>query len=337
MIFASARNGHPDGELLLVHPNRLQAVSLQKLLPNLEAVRHLRTLLENWSLALPYVQEIDDQLRRSQISQVHILDLRQCCLMACMPRTWLFADGSAFLHHIKLVRKARGAEMPPNFLSVPLIYQGESGHFLGPQDPIPQRDESDGTDFEGEIGVFTDYVPLGCNAEKAGNLIRLVTLINDISLRHLIPSELAMGFGFFVSKPQSALAPFAVTLDELHPFWRDHRLHLPLRVTLNGERFGQADAGRMHFSFAQIIAHAAQTRPLVAGTLIGSGTVSNEEPDKGFSCIVEKRTQEQLLHGQPLTPYLRQGDRVRIEVLAPEGNVSLFGAIDQVVQKLTNF
>lgn len=331
MIFASRKTlASRDGELLLVHPDRKHAISLSPIAPS------LRALLESWSEMLPSVSALDEKLRSGKLPKNYpLLSLQEIELASCLPRTWLFADGSAYLNHIQLVRKARGAEMPPDFLTNPLLYQAECGSFLGPREPIPQVDISHGTDFEAEVGVILDDVPMGVTADQALQHIRLVTLINDVSLRGLIPKELAMGFGFFVSKPQKALAPFAVTPDELLPYWREGRLHLDMEVDWNGERFGRANAGEMHFHFGQIIAHAAQTRPLVAGTLIGSGTVSNAQGNRGYSCIVEKRTVEQLESGQASTRFLHPGDRVQIRMRHPETGVSLFGEIDQTVISLS--
>ena len=327
MIFASRKSlTSPDGELLLVHPDRKQAISLSALVPS------LRVLLENWEELLPSVSALDQKLRQGELpKKFPIVSLSEIELAACLPRTWLFADGSAYLNHIQLVRKARGAEMPPDFLTTPLLYQAESSSFLGPKDIIPQVDVAHGTDFEAEVGVILDDVPMGVSAEQALQHIRLVTLINDVSLRGLIPKELAMGFGFFVSKPQKALAPFALTLDELLPHWRDGRLYLDMEVDWNDEPFGRAHAGEMHFHFGEIIAHAAQTRPLVAGTLIGSGTVSNVQGNKGYSCIVEKRVVEQINSGQAATRFLQPGDRVHIRMRCPERGISLFGDIEQTV------
>jgi fumarylacetoacetate (FAA) hydrolase len=244
----------------------------------------------------------------------------------------LFADGSAFIHHIKLVRKARNAALPETLLTVPLMYQAESGHFLAPTEDIPQRDFAHGTDFEAEVGVILDEVPMGTSPEEALKKIRLVVLINDVSLRGLIPEELAQGFGFFQSKPTKALSPFALTLDELGEAWKDGRIHLPLHVQYNGEFFGKANAGAMHFHFGQLISHAARTRTLVAGTLIGSGTVANEDPSMGSSCLAEKRTLETINQGVAKTPFMKVGDTIRIWMENSSGQ-NLFGQIFQKVQK----
>lgn len=329
MIFASQYLEHDlDGRLLLVHPNRKVAIDVSGIVPN------LRLLLEKWADFSAILEEKNKELKQGS-QKLPLLELSSLSLTACLPRTWLFVDGSAFIHHIKLVRKARQAEPPATLLTVPLVYQAESGSFLAPTDDIPQVDFAHGTDFEAEVGVFTERVEMGTSAEEALTKIRLVTLINDISLRGLIPQELAQGFGFFVSKPQKTLSPFAVTPDELGESWKAGRLHLPLNVTLNGQTFGRANAGEMHFHFGQLIAHVAQTRPLVAGSLIGSGTVSNEDSSVGSSCLVEKRTLEILEKGAAETPYLKVGDQVKIWMDSPTEQISIFGEINQKVKAVT--
>jgi fumarylacetoacetate (FAA) hydrolase len=246
------------------------------------------------------------------------------------------------VNHVELVRKARGAEMPASFWTDPLIYQGGSDGFLGPRDPVPMADESWGIDFEGEVVVILGDVPMGATAEEAAAAIRLVALVNDISLRNLIPGELSKGFGFFQSKPSSALSPVAVTPDDLEGAWDGRKLHLPLLSALNGQPFGRPDAGvDMTFDFPTLIAHAAKTRPLGAGTIIGSGTVSNKDKDGGpgkpitdgglgYSCIAEQRTVETIVTGQAKTPFMRFGDTIRIE-MKDRGGHSIFGAIEQEI------
>ena len=246
------------------------------------------------------------------------------------------------MNHVELVRKARGAEMPPSFWTDPLMYQGGSDSFLGPRDPIPMADAAWGIDFEAEVAIVTDDVPMGVRAEAARGHVKLVMLVNDVSLRNLIPAELAKGFGFFQSKPSSAFSPIALTPEELGASWDGGKVHLPLVTHLNGQLFGKPNAGiDMTFDFGQLIAHAARTRPLAAGTIIGSGTISNKGADggpgrpvaeggAGYSCIAEQRTIETLLSGGAKTPFLKFGDRVRIEMLDADGN-SLFGAIEQEV------
>ncbi len=325
MILGSLQSSSLDGELIVIHPNRKQAVRATGIAPN------LREALEHWSESEPKLKELDKSLRAG--SAKGVFDLQEDKMHSALPRTWMFADGSAFIHHIKLVRKARNAEPPETLYTVPLIYQAESGRFLAPRADIPQVDFSHGTDFEAEVGVIVDHVPMGISAEEALQKIRLFVLINDVSLRGLIPAELAQGFGFFVSKPNKALSPFALTPDELGSAWRDGRVHLPLRVELNGEFFGRANAGEMHFHFGQLIAHAAQTRDIAAGSLIGSGTVANEDPSVGSSCLAEKRTIEQINKGKPETPFMKSGDRVKIWMEDSKGQ-SLFGTIEQKVEAI---
>jgi fumarylacetoacetate (FAA) hydrolase len=248
-----------------------------------------------------------------------------------MPRAYEFVDGSAYLPHVARVRRARGAEVPESFYVDPLMYQAVSAGFLGPNDSIPVSDESFGIDLEAEVVIVTDDVPMGVSAEEAASHIQLIGLINDVSLRGLIPGELAKGFGFLQSKPRSALSPVFVTPDELGDAWRENKVHLPLLTHYNGDWFGAPEAGvDMQFDFAQLVAHAARTRPLSAGTLVGSGTVANEDTSLGASCFAEKRTVETLADGKPSTPFMKFGDRVRIEMLDGEGR-SIFGAIDQRV------
>jgi fumarylacetoacetate (FAA) hydrolase len=264
---------------------------------------------------------------------------------APLPRAYQWADGSAYVNHVELVRKARGAEMPASFWTDPLMYQGGSDGFLGPRDPIPLADEAWGCDFEAEVAVIVDDVPQGVSAAAARQHIKLVVLVNDVSLRGLVPGELAKGFGFFQSKPASALSPLALTPDELGAAWDGAKLSLPIEVWRNGEPFGRPNAGLdMTFDFGQLIAHAARTRSLCAGSIVGSGTVSNKEGDgpgrpvaeggAGYACIAEQRTVETLLHGQPKTPFLKVGEEVRIEMRDQAGR-SLFGAIAQRVERYT--
>jgi fumarylacetoacetate (FAA) hydrolase len=241
-------------------------------------------------------------------------------------------DGSAYLPHVERVRRARGAEVPESFYEDPLMYQATSAGFLGPRDPVPVASEDYGIDFEAEVVVVTDDVPMAVSAEQAAEHIQLVGLVNDVSLRNLIPAELAKGFGFLQSKPRSALSPVLVTPDELGSAWRDCVLHLPLLSWLNGERFGAPDAGvDMQFSFAQLVAHAARTRPLTAGTIVGSGTIANQDESVGASCLAERRMLEIIADGKPTTPFMQYGDRIRIEMLDASGE-SIFGAIEQTIQ-----
>lgn len=315
-------NSNRDGELIVVSRDLRLAARAQSVVPT------LREAIEDWEKFKPELQKIYNDLNLGECKQSFELD--ESKLHSPLPRAFQWADGSAFLHHVRLVRKARGADLPESLLTTPLMYQGGSDDFLAPQDGIPQVDFSHGTDFEGEVAVVTGDVPMGVAADKALGSILLVMIVNDVSLRGLIPEELAAGFGFFQSKPSSAFAPIAVTPDELGEFWKEGRLHLPLKVELNGEFFGCANAGEMHFHFGQLIAHAARTRRLRAGTIIGSGTVSNEDPSKGSSCLAEKRMIEKINEGIIKTPFMKMGDSVKIEMLLPNGE-NIFGTICQKV------
>lgn len=275
--------------------------------------------------------DLSTVLKESEVSNAFDLDVHN--LAAVLPRAPQFVDGSAYLAHVERVRKARGAEMPPSFLNDPLMYQAVSDGFLAPTEPICVASEDYGIDFESEVGVVVDDVPMGVTPVEAEKHIKLVLLINDVSLRNLIPAELAKGFGFLQSKPRSALSPIAVTPDELGVAWQNGKVHLPLVTHLNGKLFGEPNAGvDMQFSFPQLIAHAAKTRPLAAGTLIGSGTVANQDDSKGSSCLAEKRVLEIIKEGKPKTPFMKFGDTVRIEMFDAKG-ASVFGAIEQTVEK----
>ena len=316
---------NPDGELIVVSQDLQKAVKATSIAPS------LREAIENWDEVKPKLETLSQELSSGKLKEAFQINEKD--LHSCLPRTWLFADGSAFIHHIKLVRKARNAALPETLETVPLMYQAESGQFLASTDDIPQIDFAHGTDFESEVGVITDFVPMGTTAEKALEHIKLIVLINDVSLRGLIPAELAQGFGFFQSKPQKALTPFAITPDELGEAYQSGRVHLPLNVKLNNEVFGQPNAKEMHFHFGQLIAHAAKTRNLAAGTLIGSGTVSNENSKLGSGCLVEKRTIEQIEKGSPTTSFMKDGDTVEIWMEDKNGK-SIFGRIFQKVKKV---
>lgn len=322
MKFASKKNSklktnQKDGELCLVSQDLKCAVSVAHIVPS------LREALEDWDTYLPEFRRAEQLLTRGAPS---IFKFEQTEFHSCLPRTWLFADGSAFINHIKLVRKARNAALPETLETVPLMYQAESGEFLDPNSNFPQIDFSHGTDFEAEVGVICDFVPMGTSPSEALKHIRLITILNDVSLRGLIPAELAQGFGFFQSKPNKILAPIAVTPDELGSDWKNGRLHLPLNINFNGENFGKPQAGEMHFHFGDLISHAAKTRNLAAGTLLGSGTVSNENSKVGCGCLVEKRTIEQIELGSPKTPFMKVGDQVHIWMETPQGQ-NIFGDI----------
>ncbi len=312
-----------DGELVVVSSDNQFYVSAR------EVTSSLLSAFENWNDIEPKLKKIFQDLNAGKIlDQIKITD--QNIFLSVLPRTWLFADGSAFIHHIKLVRQARKAPLPETILTVPLMYQAESGMFLSPLDSIPQVDFAHGTDFEAEVGVIVDHVPMGVSAAEALKHIKLIVILNDVTLRGLIPAELANGFGFFQSKPNKTLSPYAVTPDELGDSWKDGRVHLPLNVKYNDQFFGKANAGEMHFHFGELVAHAAKTRPLAAGSLIGSGTVSNENPDVGSSCLVEKRMIEQISNGEMKTPFMKIGDSVHIQMLDSKGH-DIFGVIHQKV------
>ena len=319
----SLRSGR-DGRLIVVSRDLERAVEVGEIAGTLQAA------LENWSKLAPALTEVSAELERGAASDAFALDVEQ--LASPLPRAYQWADGSAYVNHVELVRKARGAEMPESFWTDPLIYQGGSDGFLGPREPIRMASEDWGIDFEGEVVVIVDDVPMGASPAQAGERIQLVGIVNDVSLRNLIPGELAKGFGFFQGKPASAFAPVFVTPDELGAAWDGAKLHLPLVVHLNGKLFGEPNAGvDMTFDFPTLIAHAARTRALGAGTILGSGTVSNVDRSKGSCCIAERRMLETLEAGEPRTPFLRFGDRVRMEMLDERGR-SIFGAIDQQVE-----
>lgn len=312
-----------DGKLCLVNQTLTTAVLATHIVPTFQQA------IEEWHNVEQELIELNAALHQGTAQNIFTFDPK---LMASpLPRAFQWADGSAYVNHVELVRKARGAQIPENFWTSPLMYQGGSDSFLGPTDPITGLDESFGIDFEAEVAVITDDVPMGIDAKSAERHIRFILLVNDVSLRNLIPDELAKGFGFFQSKPSSSFSPLALTPDELTPYWDGKRLHRPLKSYLNGVLFGEPDAGTdMTFSFPELIAHAAKTRPLCAGTIIGSGTVSNLDRSKGSSCIAEKRMLEIISDGKPITPFMRKGDTIRITMEDDLGQ-SLFGSIHQEV------
>lgn len=289
----------------------------------------LRLALQSWDTAEAELREIEAKLNRGKWPETVALQDQK--ILSPLPRAWAFMDGSAYLQHIILVRKARGAEPPEDMKVVPLMYQGLSDGFLAPTEDIPIIDEAYGLDLEGEVGVLLDDVPLGVTAQDAISHIKLLVLINDVTLRNLIPRELQAGFGFFQSKPASSFAPFAITPDECGDAWREGRLHLPLTCRLNGRVIGTPNAGEMHFSFGDLIAHAARTRNLASGSILGGGTVSNEPESAGVACLAETRMREKILTGQMTTPFLRVGDKVEIEMF--QGKRNLFGTISQTVRE----
>jgi fumarylacetoacetate (FAA) hydrolase len=333
MKLASLKNGRRDGALHVVDRALKRAVPVTE-------IATLQAALDDWAHAEPILQKVSQRLNDGQLDGSVAFEQQAC--LSPLPRAFQWADGSAYVNHVALVRQARGAELPKSFWTDPLMYQGGSDAFLAPHDPIPLQDPSWGGDFEAEVAVVTGDVPPGASTAIAAAQIRLIMLVNDVSLRGLIPGELAKGFGFFQSKPASAFSPVAVTPDELGAAWDGKRLSLPLRSSLNNDLFGCPDAGTdMTFDFPTLIAHAAKTRALCAGSIIGSGTVSNRDADggpgkliaeggRGYSCIAERRMVETIQTGNPVTPFLRRGDRMRIEMLDKTG-ASIFGAIDQVV------
>jgi fumarylacetoacetate (FAA) hydrolase len=322
MRLATMRDGTRDGRLAVVRRDGLAVADGSGIAPPLQAA------LDRWAEAEPRLRALCQELDAGRVAGVPF-DPR--AVLAPLPRAYEWIDGSTYLNHVRLVRKARGAEVPPTLTTDPLVYQGGSGVLLGPTDPIPLGDPAWGLDFEGEVVAITGDVPLGTRPGDALQHVRLLCLANDLSLRNLIPAELAKGFGFFQSKPPTAFSPFAVTPDELGPAWRDGRVHLRLVVKLNGAVVGDLEAGpEMHFSFADLLAHVTRTRALTAGTLLGSGTLSNEDPARGVSCLAERRTRELLDSGEARTPFLAAGDRVEISMAGPDGQ-DLFGRIDQRV------
>lgn len=331
MKLASLKGGR-DGRLVVVSNDLTRCASAASVAATLQAA------LDDWANARPVLEVIADEL---DAGGGETFDQAACA--SPLPRAYQWADGSAYVNHVELVRKARGAEMPASFWTDPLMYQGGSDSFLGPREDIPMADEAWGIDFEAEVTVVTDDVPMGVSAADAVKHIQLIMLVNDVSLRNLIPGELGKGFGFFQSKPSSAFSPIAITPDELGASWSDAKVHLPLLSTLNDKVIGKPEAGvDMTFDFGQLIAHAAKSRPLSAGCIIGSGTVSNKLDDGpgkhiddggvGYSCIAEIRTIETINDGKPSTSFMQFGDSIRIEMNDANG-ASIFGTIDQVVTK----
>lgn len=335
MKLATMKNATRDGQLIVVSRDLSRYVVVDAI------ANTLQQALDNWSEVAPKLEEISTELNDGEREDAAIFEANLC--ESPLPRAYQWADGSAYVNHVELVRKARGAEIPESFWTDPLMYQGGSDDFIGPKDDIPLPSDEWGVDFEAEVAIITDDVPMAVKAEDAGKHIKLLMLVNDVSLRGLIPGELAKGFGFFQSKPASAFSPVAVTPDELGDKWHFNKLHLPLLSTYNGKSFGKPQAGEdMTFDFAQLIAHAAKSRNLGAGAIIGSGTVSNkqgtehgtsiEEGGVGYSCIAEVRMIETIRDGKPSTEFMRFGDHIKIDMLDESGN-SIFGSIDQTVIK----
>jgi len=326
MKLASLKEGGRDGTLVVVSRDLQRAVRAAGIAPTLQAA------LDDWSNAAPRLNALSDALNAGSAADAFALDVDK--LAAPLPRAYEFVDGSAYLPHVERVRRARGAEVPKSFYTDPLMYQATSAGFLGPHDDVVVPSEDYGIDLEAEVIVITDDVPMAATPAEASEHIQLVGLINDVSLRGLIPGELAKGFGFLQSKPRSALSPVLVTPDELGEAWQGDKLHLPMRTWLNGAWFGAAECGvDMQFSFAELVAHVAKTRPLTAGTIVGSGTIANEDTSLGASCLAEQRTVETLRDGKPATPFLKYGDTLRIEITDQAG-ASIFGAIEQRIVPL---
>ncbi|WP_396270230.1 fumarylacetoacetate hydrolase family protein [Ideonella sp.] len=323
MKLATYKDGSRDGQLVVVSRDLSTAHYANGIATRLQQV------LDDWNFLSPQLEDLYTTLNHGKARHAFAFEPRQC--MAPLPRAYQWADGSAYLNHVELVRKARGADMPESYFGDPLMYQGGSDDFLGPCDDAVFPNLDWGVDFEAEVAVITGDVPMGTSPSEALDGVRLMLLANDWSLRHLIPAELAKGFGFFQSKPATAFSPVAVTPDELGDAWQGGRMHLTLQSTWNGRKVGQCEAGpEMTFHFGQLIAHIAKTRNVRAGSIVGSGTVSNKDWTKGFSCIAEKRAIEMIEHGEAKTAFMQYGDTIRIEVKGPDGQ-SLFGAIDQTV------
>ena len=334
MKFATYKDGSRDGQLVVVSRDLGSAHYATGIASRLQQV------LDDWNFLSPQLQDLYDSLNRGNARHAFPFDPAQC--MAPLPRAYQWADGSVYINHVELVRKARNSEVPATFYTDPLMYQGGSDDFIGPRDPVVVPSEAFGIDFEAEIAVVTADVKMGTSPDDAIDGIRLLMLVNDVSLRNLIPAELAKGFGFFQSKPATAFSPVAVTPDELGDAWTGGRVHLPLQSTWNGRKVGMCDAGEeMTFHFGQLIAHIAKTRNVRAGSIVGSGTVSNKGVEvngtlqwpKGYSCIAEKRCIETILDGQPSTEFMKFGDTIKIEMKGKDG-ASIFGAIDQEIAPL---
>lgn len=323
MKLATLKNGTRDGQLIVVNKNLSKAV----LVP--DVARTLQQALDEWDKHSPVLKNIYNDLNNNKLTNIFDFDVHQ--VLSPLPRAYQWADGSAYVNHVELVRKARGAEMPANFWTDPLMYQGGSDKFLSPTEDILVKKLDYGVDFEAEVAVITKDVPMACDNKTAEDSIVLFMLVNDVSLRNLIPNEIAKGFGFFHSKPSSSFSPVAVTVDELGDAWKDGKVHLPLVSTLNAKIFGSPNAGvDMTFNFPTLIAHAAKTRELSAGSIIGSGTISNKDRSAGSSCIAEKRMLETISTGEPATSFMQADDVIKIEMFDNNNN-SIFGAIEQKV------
>ncbi len=326
MKLATYKDGSRDGQLVVVSRDLSTAHYATGIASKMQQV------LDDWNFISPQLQDLYETLNSGKARHAFPFEPSQC--MAPLPRAYQWADGSAFINHVELVRKARNSEVPDTFYTDPLMYQGGSDDFIGPRDDVVVASEAFGIDFEAEIAVITADVGMGTSPQKAIDSVRLVMLANDVSLRNLIPAELAKGFGFFQSKPATAFSPVAVTIDELGDAWQGGRLHMTLQSTWNGRKVGMVDAGpEMTFHFGQLIAHICKTRNVRAGSIIGSGTVSNKDWTHGYSCIAEKRAIETIEGGAPVTEFMKFGDTIRIEAKAKDGQ-SVFGAIEQKVAML---
>tara|TARA_B100000674_G_scaffold14357_1_gene10471 strand:- start:186 stop:1193 length:1008 start_codon:yes stop_codon:yes gene_type:complete len=324
MKLASLKSKSRDGELVVVSRDLSRATKVKDIAPTLQFA------LDHWDECAIELVNVSNQLNEGGLAE-ESFQLDTELLESPLPRAYQWADGSAYVNHVELVRKARGAVMPEDFWTNPLMYQGGSDDFIGPRDDIVALNESWGIDFEAEVAVITDDVPMGINADDAGKHIKLIMILNDVSLRGLIPGELSKGFGFYQSKPATAFSPVCVTPDELGDVWDGEKVHLPLITHYNGKLFGQPRCEEdMTFNFKELIAHAAKTRNLRTGTIIGSGTISNLDRSRGSSCLAEKRMLEKIAEGEFKTPFMKHGDHVKIEMLDTAGN-SIFGAIDQKV------
>ena len=320
MKLATLRNGSRDGQLVVVSRDLTRVLPVQKIAATLQEA------LDDWVRCAPLLREVAESIEQGGTPAAAFQIDRA---LAPLPRAYQWVDGSAYVNHVELVRKARGAEMPASFWTDPLVYQGGSDDFLGPTEEVAVMSEEFGIDLEGEVAVITDDVPMGTTPHQASEHIKLLMLVNDWSLRNLIPAELGKGFGFYQSKPSTAFSPVAVTPDELGEAWDGGKINLPLTVEINGAPFGKPEAGvDMTFDFPRLIAHITKTRNARAGTIVGSGTISNYDRSRGSACLAERRTLELIEHGKPVTPFLKFGDRVRIEMLDASGK-SVFGAIDQ--------
>lgn len=328
MKLASLKGPTRDGTLLVVNRDLTRAIRATGVAPTLQHA------LEHWDQVAPRLEDVAKSLENGH--ERHALDFQEAlangAVAAPLPRAYEWLDGSAYLTHVERVRRARGAKVPESFYTDPLMYQGGAGSMMGPRDPIRVLSEDWGVDLEGEVVAIVGDVPMGASPVEAAKSVRLVTLVNDVSFRRLIPAELEKGFGFVNGKGANALAPVAVTPDELDGLWKDGRVHLPLHCEINGKRLGNPNAGvDAQFGLFDLIAHAAKTRDLVAGTMIGTGTISNSDPATGYACLMEARLVEQVEKGAAQTPFLKFGDRVKIEMR--NGSTTVFGAIDQVVER----